>query len=335
MNEEKTVIMTVAFYSPEQILLAKEVIFSKCSEDYIKRRQSKQYPNPSMHDVVDILELFERKSDILPQFVANGYGAMPSNEFEKMAAIMCSMRDELCSLRVELCETRKDREKDIKIMEDNTIIKQELTDLKMMMREITQKRENNVSAPEFKVKNIKKNTGRITEARPMEVLPPTSEAIDTGRITEARPMEVLPATSKTMSFSEALLSRPGPFNGTMDKRRTREETPFVRKRSKDVRGISEHSVVGFGAAQRIVNLYIGRCTVKSTVEGIKKFCSDNKVELIEATELNARGDWYKSFKISLDAKHEEEIMRPEFWSKGIIVRKFFFKRRITLTETSI
>ena len=236
------------------------------------------------------------------------------------------MRDELCSLRVELCETRKDREKDAKITEDNMIIKEELADIKIMMKRITEKKETNFNVHELKV-NTKKNPGKVTEARPMEDVPAAVE-------TPNRNMMSIDQQEKPMLFSEALLNRPGPFTVVRNKRRT--ETPTIRnQRKKDVRGTSEHSVVGFGAAQRIVNLYIGGCMVKSTVEGIKNFCSNNEVELIEATELNARGNWYKSFKISLDAKYEEEIMKPEFWSKGIIVRKFFEKRRIISTETSI
>ncbi len=65
---------------------------------------------------------------------------MLSNELEKIAGIMCSMRDEVCSLKVELKEARKEREKDDKILEDNILIKQEIVDIKMMMKSFCDKK---------------------------------------------------------------------------------------------------------------------------------------------------------------------------------------------------
>ncbi len=89
----------------------------------------------------------------MPQYVSRGYGSMPSHEFEKIAGIMCSMRDEVCSLRVELNEARKEREKDDKILEDNILIKQEIIDIKMMMKLLCEKKIINNKEKETKMKN--------------------------------------------------------------------------------------------------------------------------------------------------------------------------------------
>ncbi len=91
----------------------------------------------------------------IPQYVSRGYGSMPSNEFEKIAGIMCSMRDEVCSLRVELKEAGNEREKDYKILEDNISIKQEIVNIKMMMKSFCEKKTNNKEKTKMKYLLVK------------------------------------------------------------------------------------------------------------------------------------------------------------------------------------
>ncbi len=146
--------MAVAYYTPEMILASKESIFEMCEEECTKRRQTKQYPNPSTRDVEDIIDLMVKmEGKEMPQYVSRGYGSMPSNEFEKIAGIMCSMRDEVCSLRVELNEARKEREKDDKILGDNILIKQEIIDIKMMMKLFCNKKLLIIKKKKTKMKN--------------------------------------------------------------------------------------------------------------------------------------------------------------------------------------
>ncbi len=104
--------MAVAYYTPEMILSAKESFFKTCEEECPKRRQTKKYRNPSTRDVEDIIDLMVKmEGKEIPQYVSQGYGSMPCYEFEKIAGIMCSMRDEVCALRVELKEARNDEKK--------------------------------------------------------------------------------------------------------------------------------------------------------------------------------------------------------------------------------
>ncbi len=154
LNEVCIVQMAVGYYTPEIVLVSKESIFKVCEEEYTKRRQSKQYLNPSTRDVEDIIDLMVKmEGKEMPQYVSRGYGTMSSNEFEKIAGIMCSMRDEVCSLRVELKETRKEREKDDKILEDNILIKQEIIDIKMMMKSLCETKSLITKKGKTKMKN--------------------------------------------------------------------------------------------------------------------------------------------------------------------------------------
>ncbi len=136
--------MATAYYTPEIILSAKESFLKTCDEECPKRRQTKQYRNPSTRDVEDIIDLMVKMDgEEIPQYVSQGYGSMPSNEFEKISGIMCSMRDEVSALRVELKEARNEHEKDDKILEDNISIKQEIVHIKTMMKSFCEMKANN------------------------------------------------------------------------------------------------------------------------------------------------------------------------------------------------
>ncbi len=63
------------------------------------------------------------------------------------------MGDEVCSLRVELNEARKEQEKDDKILEDNILIKQEIIDIKMMMKSFCDKKLLIIKKKKTKMKN--------------------------------------------------------------------------------------------------------------------------------------------------------------------------------------
>ncbi len=74
-------------------------------------------------------------------------------------------------------------------------------------------------------------------------------------------------------------------------------------------------------------MYIGRCSMKSTDAGLTSFCEKNEIKNIAVTELNVKTSWYKSFTITMEEKYLEKLIMPEFWSKGIIVRRFFNLRK--------
>ncbi len=77
LDEVCIVKMATAYYTPEINLAAKESFFKTCDEECPKRRQTKQYRNPSTHDVEDIIDLMVKmEGEEIPQYVSQGYGSM-------------------------------------------------------------------------------------------------------------------------------------------------------------------------------------------------------------------------------------------------------------------
>ncbi len=73
LNEVCICQMAVAYYTPEIILASKESIFKVCEEECTKRRQTKQYRNPSTRDVEDIIDLMVKmEGKEMPQYVSRG-----------------------------------------------------------------------------------------------------------------------------------------------------------------------------------------------------------------------------------------------------------------------
>ncbi len=112
-----------------------------------------------------------------------------------------------------------------------------------------------------------------------------------------------------------MLSQEGPFHDVTRKKKF--------KKKKDIKGNGEHIEENLCAATKLVSLYIGRCSMKSTDAGLTSFCEKNEIKNIAVTELNVKSSWYKSFKRTMEEKYLEKLMKPEFWSKGIIVRRCF------------
>ncbi len=118
-------------------------------------------------------------------------------------------------------------------------------------------------------------------------------------------------SQEKMTYSTALLSQEGPFHDVTRKKKF--------KKKKDIKGNGEHNEENFSATTKLVSLYIVRCSMKSTDAGLISFCEKNEIKNITVTELNVKSSWYKSCKITMEEKYLEKWMKPEFWSKGIIV----------------
>ncbi len=86
-----------------------------------------------------------------------------------------------------------------------------------------------------------------------------------------------------MTYSTALLSQEGPFHDVTRKKKF--------KKKKDIKGNGEHNE--FSASTKLVNLYVGRCSMKSTDAGLISFSEKNEIKNSAVTELNVKSSWYK------------------------------------------
>ncbi len=120
-----------------------------------------------------------------------------------------------------------------------------------------------------------------------------------------------------MSYSTALLSKEGPFTVVNRKKKF--------KKTKDIKGIGVHN--NFNAATKLVSLYVGRCALSATTDNLINFCENKGIQKCAANELSVKSSWFKAFKITIEEKYLEKLLVPEFWSEGIIVRRFFNYRK--------
>jgi hypothetical protein len=340
LDEENIVRIAISYYTPEMILQSKERIFKTCEEELVKRRISKQHPNPIIKDIIDIIDLMTRMEGCnkeLPQYVSRGYGFMPSNDFGRIADIICAIRDEVCALRIELCETRSDREKDKKITEDNVIVKSEISDIKMMTQmiqnDLKTKQEKKQLKKESERKrqesekmtvkdatplNVRKNQSRIetTSSKPEEASNDATSVEPKRTSVKEAPTVKEVKTNEKKTYSTVLKNKEGPFTLVQKKK--------FKKTKNDIKGTKDINNTGasFLAAKKIIDIYIGGCDLNTSSEGLKNFCEQQDVTVSAVYELNVKGRWYKSYKLSIDIKFENIIMDPEFWYEGIIIRKF-------------
>ena len=72
LSKDNIIANVVAYYTSAVIFEAKEKIFEECNERPIKRKSTTEFPNPSVPNVKDILDLLDKVEGkiTIPQFVA-------------------------------------------------------------------------------------------------------------------------------------------------------------------------------------------------------------------------------------------------------------------------
>ena len=137
LSGNQIVVNALAFYKSDIILKSKDVIFGFSGERPPKRKSYAAHPNPSTADLEDILTVFE-KSEAgkfnLPNFVSHGYNSMPpSDGFDSLAAVLCSLRDEVAALRFQTEEVKINSEKDMKALDNVGCMAQDISELKLLV----------------------------------------------------------------------------------------------------------------------------------------------------------------------------------------------------------
>ena len=134
----------VSFYSPEDIVEAKETLFKACVADIKHRRGNDKVKR----DITDILETFDNylKSESSNfKFVSNSYKLMPPSGLDTIAHTLSSLFTELSNLRVE----NKNMMSKLSIISDhfsnsnsqgifNTMIQEDINSCKLGIQDIKQ-----------------------------------------------------------------------------------------------------------------------------------------------------------------------------------------------------
>ena len=78
--------------------------------------------------------------------------------------------------------------------------------------------------------------------------------------------------------------------------------------------------------ERVVDLFLGGCSLDSTTDQIKSFCESSSVQLKSCEDLESKSLYYKSYKISVPLSVRDQLLSEEFWPTGIFIRKFYKPR---------
>ena len=319
--------MTIAFYKEDDIKSAKEVLFRICSERPTNRKACASHPNPYVADVEDMLALFEKmeqKNFLFPKFVAEGYLSMPPQSgFIHLAEVMCLMKDEMAAFRQELVEIRSSNQKDMKSLEDLSCVKQDISDIKVLVRAnavrqkvadpmipMTPKVQASVTEP--KCADGKQSCSSKTVETPFRT------ALDKN----SRQFESVNISKKSQSIAIVTTKEGTETTNARNHTKRRQN----RNRNPNISG-TRISNSGLSGAPRIFDLFVGGCEIGSTKEGIMDYCVENGVNVAKCDDLRNKSPWYKSYKLSMVESERDKLLVPEFWPQGIFVRKFYKPRQ--------
>jgi len=309
LTKEVIVLNAAAFYRPEKILQAKEIIYNVFCEKIVVRKKSANQPYPTTIDLSDILSLMEKHDGSnCPRFLASNFDSLPPNGFEHMAAIISSLRDELYALRSEVCQLKENNDRDQRSMEDVYCIKQDIADIKVFINSMKVK--NNISKqdtvesvqmPESNFRVVEECSRNHTmanrDADNDNVDAPTTTYSRVLRSSKNSLVSTVAQTSEREAICETTqevrgqpnIFVPSAVNPTDDSefqqvRRRRQH----RQRNVGVIGAARNDSGGLVAAvqtQRDLDVFVGGCSLDSSLEDITVHCVSMNISVRKYARL--------------------------------------------------
>ena len=345
----------VAFYSSDVIYSAKEEIFGICNERPIKRKATAEFPNASVPNVRDILQLLDQVEGkiALPSFVATHYNSLPPSNFDSLAPVLCSLRDEITTLREEVSQLRKINQEMSSAKVENSCIQHDISDIKLMMRYLSKERgQQKISYSDTAVRgknsegpgcsslkgSPNKSTKHQNEMHPQRFNRTLSVMNDNLTTPNSQPsvisQENVRREAREHLDSPSTSSTTLPLGNDVQEEQIESggqnaEWQVVRnrklqrgKRQVNVAG-TRKSPSGLSGVERIYDLFVGGCNRDTTVDDIKKYCTSLGIDLKKAELMQTKSEWYSAFKISMKQSDRDMLMKSDSWPQGVFVRKFY------------
>ena len=328
LSQQLIVNNTVAFYNEKAIKESKELIFKICKETSIKRKVCVSHPNPLFVDVEDILNLLikaDQKKFLLPNFLAEHYASLPPGSgFECIAAILCSLREEISNLREEQVLQREANNKHLKAFDEFNALRQDVSDIKISMINPGSVHELRNVQQEAITYAAALNTNSVNSGASI------SRSADLGDSNEehghanmtGNGSEVAPSTRVTHGGNRDLTRR----GENASQRQGITTGDRSRRPNRNIAGTREAAAGTLSGASRVVEVFVGGCNKECDVDELQTFCTENNVNLLACITLNSKSIRYNSFKITVNYDDVIKVLKADFWPKGIFVRKFFNRR---------
>ena len=101
-----------------------------------------------------------------------------------------------------------------------------------------------------------------------------------------------------------------------------------RNSSNIVTGKKKSNSDNFKSAERFVDVFIGRADKSVNAEIISEYATDNfDVNCKDVEKLVTKTDQYNCFKVKVNINDRDKLFKSEFWPEGIIVKKYYLRKR--------
>lgn len=136
MKNDDIVRICLAFYSDEDIVKGKDILYELAGEKPKRRRHENRRIN-EIQDLLDMLRKCESSGISLPTYACDSYDSLPpSSGFELVAQHIVSLIDETTSLRKEVEALREQRFNETAQQQDIKMIKEDVVTMKGELRKI-------------------------------------------------------------------------------------------------------------------------------------------------------------------------------------------------------
>ena len=302
-----------------------EITHTKC---LITRKACPSHPNPCVADIGDMLNLLEKiegNKISVPEFFAKGFNSLPPSGFENLASLICSLRDEIAAMRTEVAQLRSSNEKDARCLDDLNHVVADVGEIKASLNQ---------------TKNLLKNKNEPKSAAVASTSTSYAHKVVHG---ESRKKETVKIngdrrTVSTSSVEDGTCSEPVSFglkHDSFQPLRNKSAKNHYKKYSgkrKNISGSREVESGGLSGVERVVDVFLGGCSLDSDIDQIKRYCSSLQVTLKNIIDLESKSLYYKSFKLSINISDREQLLSEDFWPKGIFIRKFYNPRKSRNSE---
>ena len=350
LEREKVVVQATAYYSDVAIRSAKKLIFEICKETPIARKVCASHPNPSVPNVEDILNLIEKmetKKFLFPNFLAKSFNSLPpGNGFDFLAGIICSLKDELNAVREELSEMRQLNARDNKTIEDILTVKEDVSDIKMIL----QATNTNFKAVSSEVRGAVVEDDNSNHAANggsqgiiHEDVASTSELVPAAISRELQRENVRPVDNgeshrvQNQTFANVASRMTGHQpSGYNSNRRVSISRGYTVQNEAHATRWQRNNIMGrrqanskFSGVPKLCNIFVGGCSLETSAEEIKSHCGELGITLKLCENLPTKAPWYTAFKIVALERDKETLLSADSWPENVFVRNFINRTRVS------
>ena len=103
--------------------------------------------------------------------------------------------------------------------------------------------------------------------------------------------------------------------------------PKTSPTNKSVVGLQKSSVIKAVKSVRRVSLFVSRLPPDTDADMIQEYAKEQVGAMeVVATRLKSRFDTYASYRLDLSDPSVSDVLNPEIWAQGLLVRRFFTKK---------